>query len=483
VSRCCTQVDQRRDPRRLPSVVAVTALALAVANVGLFALPTSMNRTRNGEVAANKLRETIGAMPPRDAIRIGAVARRPRTRHAHRAIPTRPVTAPPARPERVAYLDNLKIALVAVIIAGHSVFGYASASLGSWPYQDVREVSLARVSQAILAIPALPAGLFAMGLFFLISGVVTPGSAARKGPGTFARDRVVRLGIPLAIWMLGIWPALLLVRDRWGGNNPFATFWFEFLHRTPLFEPGPMWFVGVLLIYSLGYAAWRQWRQHHAPTFATRARPATDGRAPLQGRTLVLLAAGISLITILIRPVFPFGSGQIGQLELEHWPTYLGMFGLGIVAVQRGGLDPVPDHIRRRCGQTVLLSFLALGLGFGAIKLAGYSTSLSERGLHWAPTVLGAVEGPIAVGMCVWLLGLAQWHLNRPPGARGRALARSAFAAFVVQGPIIIALQFVLRSLGVPAEVKALSVACAAVAGSFALAWVLVSRTPVGRIL
>jgi hypothetical protein len=85
--------------------------------------------------------------------------------------------------------------------------------------------------------------------------------------------------------------------------------------------------------------------------------------------------------------------------------------------------------------------------------------------------------------MCVWILAFAQRHLNRPPGVRGRALARSAFAAFVLQGPIIIGLQFALRGLGVPAEVKALTVACAAVTGSFGLAWVIVSRTPVGRIL
>jgi hypothetical protein len=83
----------------------------------------------------------------------------------------------------------------------------------------------------------------------------------------------------------------------------------------------------------------------------------------------------------------------------------------------------------------------------------------------------------------VWLLAFAQRHLSRPPAARGRALARSAFAAFVVQGPITIALQFALRPLGLPAEVKALTVAFAAVTGSFALAWLLVSRTPVGRIL
>jgi surface polysaccharide O-acyltransferase-like enzyme len=389
------------------------------------------------------------------------------------------------RRERVAYLDNLKVLLVAAIIAGHSVFGYAPPSgvwKGSWPYQDVQEVSLGAVSRTLLTIPVAPASLFAMGLFFLISGLVTPGSVMRKGPGRFARDRVVRLGIPLAVWTFGVWPALLLARDRAGGWYSIS-FSDEVMHRRPFFEPGPMWFVEVLLIYSLGYAVWRHWCQHHASRFAARAGATTDERRPIQGRTLVLLAVGISLTTILIRPAFPFGSGQFLQLKLWQWPQFLGMFGLGIVAARRGWLDPVPDGIRRTCGQMVLLSLLAGGLLFAGIALAGYSTNVPERGVHWASTVFAALEGPIAVGMCVWLLAFAQQHLSRAPSAWGRLLARSAFAAFVVQAPVIIALQIVLRPVGLPAEVKALIVACGAVAASFSLAWVLVSRTPVGRIL
>ncbi|HYB29580.1 MAG TPA: acyltransferase [Solirubrobacteraceae bacterium] len=212
--------------------------------------------------------------------------------------------------DRVAYLDNLKVLLVAVIIAGHSILGY-QIRLGSWPHQTVREVSLGRVSQAILAIPLVPAGLFAMGLFFLISGLVTPSSVARKGPGRFARDRTVRLGVPLAVWTLGVWPALLFARDRVGGTP--VTFWSEVVHRHPFLEPGPMWFVEVLLIYSLGYAAWRHWRTHHASRFATRSRHGADGSRRLQGRTLVVLAVGISLATLLVRPVFPLDSRQAGD--------------------------------------------------------------------------------------------------------------------------------------------------------------------------
>jgi hypothetical protein len=56
-------------------------------------------------------------MASRDAIRAGTVTRRPRGMGACLAGPRRPVSAPSAPRERVAYLDNLKVLLVAVIIA------------------------------------------------------------------------------------------------------------------------------------------------------------------------------------------------------------------------------------------------------------------------------------------------------------------------------------------------------------------------------
>ena len=81
-----------------------------------------------------------------------------------------------------------------------------------------------------------------------------------------------------------------------------------------------------------------------------------------------------------------------------------------------------------------------------------------------------------------WLLGLAQRHAG-PRGRLGHALARSAYGAFLVQGPVLIALALALRPLAVPAEIKALAVAAAGVGESFAMAWLLVTRTRLGRIL
>ena len=50
-----------------------------------------------------------------------------------------------ARPSRVAYLDNLKLLMVAVIIAAHGALAYSTLE-SAWPYQDIQEVQLGAVS-------------------------------------------------------------------------------------------------------------------------------------------------------------------------------------------------------------------------------------------------------------------------------------------------------------------------------------------------
>lgn len=374
---------------------------------------------------------------------------------------------------RLVYLDNLKLLMVALIIAAHGVLAYGTLE-SAWPYQEIQEVQLGTVSDTLVVVLVIPGALFAMGLFFLISGLVTPGSLARKGPKDFARDRLARLGVPLAVWTVIAWPGAIWISFRAAGDD--RSFSDQLLvEADPFLDPGPMWFVGVLLIYSLTYAAWRAWRQHR--------RPAPAPPAPLTGRTLVLFAAAISVATMLVRPVFPITSAQIGQLKLFQWPQFAAMFALGILAARNGWLAPVPPRIRRGCGFAALGGALAFFTLFGLAAAAGDDEVVLKTGVHWVTLLLAAVEGPLAVGTSVWLLAVAQRHLDREPGAFGRAMSRSAYAAFLVQGVVLIALMVALRPLQLPAEVKGLAVAGLGLAGSFALAWLMVSRERLGRVL
>lgn len=62
-------------------------------------------------------------------------------------------------------------------------------------------------------------------------------------------------------------------------------------------------------------------------------------------------------------------------------------------------------------------------------------------------------------------------------------LARSSYGAFLLQGPVLIGFASALRPLDLSGEIKALALVVTGVSVSFALAWPLVTRSGLRRIL
>lgn len=370
--------------------------------------------------------------------------------------------------ERLAYLDNLKTLLIAGIIAAHAFMGYAE--FGSWTYQDVQEVTLSDPMETVFVVLAVAlGGLFLMGLFFLLSGLMAQDSLGRKGPGPFARDRLLRLGVPFAAYTLVVWPLL-----EFALLEPFlhrGSYWAWFSDTDPVLDNGPLWFVGVLLVYSLILAGWRRLRP--APPPAAR---------PLRPGDLALLALAVGLLTFLVRIALPADSNQPLNAHLWAWPEYVALFGLGVIAARRGWLRPVPGEISRPTG----IATLAVVVVLPAIILSTEPLGLTEDawfgGWGLPALIAGLLEGVIAVAAPVWVLSFAQRHLNGT-GPRRRVMARSSYAAFMLQGPVLVGLELAMRPAPLPGDAKAVIVALLGIAVSFALAWPLVTRTPVGRVL
>jgi fucose 4-O-acetylase-like acetyltransferase len=369
--------------------------------------------------------------------------------------------------ERLAYLDNLKTLLIAGIIASHAIQGYSE--FGSWTYQDVQEVTLSPVVETVFVVALMSLGaLFLMALFFLVSGLLTQDSLARKGSSRFVSDRLLRLGAPFAVYTLLVWPLL-----EYALLEPYLHrgFWRSIMDTDPVLDNGPVWFVGVLLLFSLALVAWRR-------LFPLPAPPSRE----LRWRTLVRLSVGVGVFTFLVRIVLPAGSNQPLNLKLWGWPEYLAMFGLGVVAAWRGWLRPVPAAIARRCGIATIVATICTV----AFVLSAESFGLTEEdyfGGWGAPALLAAVtEGVVAVSAPIWVLAFAQRHLDGS-GRLRRAMARSSYAAFMLQGPVLVALALLLRPIDLSGDVKALLVATLGIVGSFAIAWPLVTRTKLRRIL
>ena len=370
---------------------------------------------------------------------------------------------------RDASLDNLKTLLIAGIIASHAVAGYATIS--SWTYQDVQEVTISPGAEFAFAVIMFTFGaLFLMPLFFLISGLLTEGSLHRKGDARFVRDRLLRLGVPFAVYTLVVWPLL-----EYALLEPIlheGSYWYRFSHGDPLLDNGPMWFVGVLLLFSLALVAWR------------RVRPADAAPAsgPLTWRRVVTTACVVGGATFLLRIVAPADSSQPLNLHLWGWPADIALFALGVTAARHRWLRPVPRPLARRCGVVTGLAMIAMATIVAVTDPLGLTPESFYGGWALPPLIASTVEGWMAVCAPIWVLALAQRHLAGT-GPLRRAVARASYAAFMLQGPVLVGLALVLRSQPFSGDVKALLVAMLGVTASFALAWPLVTRTPLGRVV
>jgi hypothetical protein len=118
----------------------------------------------------------------------------------------------------------------------------------------------------------------------LLGGVFAAASLAGKGPGRFASGRLLRLGVPLLLYVTLINPLANFLGDLAQGMRP--ELWPYLAPGSEDHDAGPLWFVAALLTSSLAYAAWRWWR------------PAGGGnanRVAMRPRQLLLAAAVIAV--------------------------------------------------------------------------------------------------------------------------------------------------------------------------------------------
>jgi glucan biosynthesis protein C len=348
------------------------------------------------------------------------------------------VAVQPKAEGRLFFIDNIRVLLTIQVLLFHLMIVYAG--VGSWFYEEGREDFL---TGALGAWFVTVSQAYFMGLFMLISAYFVPGAYDRKGPRRFLKDRLIRLGVPLAFYCWILRPLLVYLylrsveglRLTWWGYYPGRYF------RThALLGAGPLWFVETLLIFTVLYVVWRLLTGR-----GSAGPPVTKTQFP-GNLSIALFALLLGLAGYLVRLWRPIEwSFEPLNLQLPFFAQYMALFILGLVAYRRNWLASLPSAAGRLwLGIGILMILL-----FWPLALAGdMATSLEPflGGWHWQALAYALWESFLCLGMCIGLI-YAFRHYAHDQGRLAHSLSRNAYAAYLVHGPVITVVALAARDL------------------------------------
>lgn len=347
-------------------------------------------------------------------------------------------------PLRILYIDNIRILLVCLVITTHTAATYGA--FGGWYYTYPNTTFEA---SAILTLVTTLNQTFFMGLFFLISAYFIPSSLDRKGSSSYLHDRLIRLGIPLVLWVILINPVLgyFIAVEVHGFSGSLADFYRILFIPFRGFTLGIMWFLFLLLIFTLGYIFWRSVRQSSI-TSPQSIRPFPSFSS------ILLLGIVVGILSFLLRILFPIGSSwDLFYIELPFFPPFLPQyiifFIIGLYAARNSWLSSVPAKTGKMCA--------GLALGLIAIEpfilLIAYtshgSLDLLLGGLHAEALLYALWEQVTGVMIVVVLLWLFSTRFDRQ-GPVERAASGDTYAVYILHAPVIVVLSIALAGLILP---------------------------------
>jgi glucans biosynthesis protein C len=373
--------------------------------------------------------------------------------------------APPPTRSRLAWADNLKVVLVTGVIVGHATMAWTG--VGNWVFEEphLREPLL-----SLLVVVSMVGAAFAMPLFFLLAGAFTPASLDRKGPARFLADRILRLGIPVAFYVVLLSPVIEYA-------DPEAAGWdrgFFAFTRHIWWPPawGPTWFLVVLMAFSALYVAIR--------TLLPRR---THGSSSLRVWHLLAIGVALALVSYLVRIWVPIGEEPMPlRFALAQSPGWVLGFVLGVLGGEGGWFDPLDPVFARRIRYAAWSALGLFPVVFGAILATGVDLDLLAGGGTPLSLLTATAEAALVVTVPFWLLDLFQRRLDHQ-GRLGRTAGRAAFAAFVVHQLVLVGLVLATRFVPWAPEVEYLLVSTLGVAGAFGLALLLLRVPGVARIV
>lgn len=403
--------------------------------------------------------------------------------HANRPIGPMTTTGIPAgraMPSASAGVGNLRAIVILSVLAFHAMTAYV-AFVPDRPFVFNEPPYLWRAfpivdQQRWFGFDLFCAWLdvFLMSFFFLLSGLFVWSSLARKGPGAFLRDRLLRLGVPFVAVVALLMPLTLYPSYVQSTGDASLAGYRQAWLALPFWPSGPAWFLWLLLLWgALAAGAYRLLRRHGDRvlrlSILARQRPGL-----FLGGLLLLLALAYVPLALMFGPAEWAQAGPFA-FQLSRPLHYVLYFFAGVVigacGIERGLL--APDGVLARRWKAWLIAAAVSFLAWGGLTVLAtpdpWADTVSASLLLRATAALSQVLACFA--SCFFVFAAAVRFAGRRFGGIWSrpldSLTTNAFGMYLVHYPFVVWLQFVLLGLALPGFVKGVAV----FAGTLLLSW------------
>jgi len=335
-----------------------------------------------------------------------------------------------AKVARLFFIDHLRAALTLFVVLHHVAVVYGEGT----SFYYVEPPNMESLTFLLLLVFALANQAWFMGAFFLLAGYFTPSSYDRKGTSAFIKDRLLRLGIPLLVWLFVLGPITTIgmyLEPSPRIADPLT--WSNFREAYPyMIGLGPLWFVALLLIFSFGYVGWRT----VTPNRESSALSETTSPSYLQ---IGVFTLALALVSYLVRIIVPLGK-QVNLFvdfltfpTLAYLPQYLSFFVVGIIASRYDWFRTLPKSMGRAGFVAAAIAFVVL---FPLAFFGGLEGQFLGNG-HWQSAAYVLWDSIFAVGLCLGYITLFR-RLFGGESRLGTFLARQSYAVYILHSPIIV---------------------------------------------
>ncbi len=349
---------------------------------------------------------------------------------------------------RFLFLDNIKILFAILVIFTHVRVTYGGE--GWWYYiTEGNESNPVDIGTDIFFyMTAGFAGIFQaslLGLFFLMGSYFTPRSYDRKGVSAFWKERLIRLDIPVLLYIVLINPIIFYLLSAggiqpWSANSRMQGSFIEYYLSNFqsldnfvefLTEFTITWFLVVLLIFTAVYTIWRQL------TKIDSIQQRIPKELPIPKYIyLLLLAISLGCLSFLVRITFSIIDSPLG-LPLAYMIQYFMMFCVGVIAYRYGWFEKMTRHHVKVWAITIFALVMLFFTYFFVFVGVDSDFSVFLGGPHPNALIFALVDNIACMGMIFVLIKIFYAKFNKQ-GKILQNLADSSFNMYLIHPFVVI---------------------------------------------